>query len=403
MARTVRTATIAAPTPVLTGAATSTPTSFGELLGILSDRQTLIFRKGGSEEAAIGVSTDGGATITWGTNFGGGSRRLLGFIEVGNELLVSTQDKNATPTVPGRVIKTTGWNKATGATTSYATVKETAGLGVQFDGRWGFNQTCVVPAWSSVLPGAIFICEYGLKVSEQITAGRSGDTGAVYAYMSTDNGSTWTTIFNLRDKFPGLNAQLHTHGIAPDPYEQRVLITSGDGGFSDGAANAVWACDMAELTGVTASDWTAVADTQGTDGKGQNTTIFPMPSQILLLTDSSVGAVRRLARRGHKRPSNQQEVLPMPSAIIGADARQVAPGFPVWLTGQLTSISPSSTPAVWAVLPDGRFVEAYRGGTVVTSGSRGLVGVCGPDINGKVYGNQQLSGTTVLWSADYTP
>lgn len=396
---TTRGGSITAPAK-LTNVTTTNPTGFGELLGLLSDKRTLLIQKTGYDTSTIGVSTDGGATITWGKGFESGSLyKVVGFIETpGGEILISTAQKGATATA-GKVWRSTGWNKATANATTWTQVTAAAGALVQYDGRWGFNERCVIRTGD--LKGAIVIAEYGTKVSEAITAGNPASHAATLVKISYDDGRTWSTIFDLTTRYPGLNAQLHVHGCAIDHEFQRVMVSYGDGGFSDGAESGLLYCNFEDLD---APVWDAVPGTVGQNPRlVQVTTIHAAKDRIELISDAEVGAVRVINRAGYRIYGQLSATASLRAGAIGANlySDPSNPNAPRLMTYQITGNNTGHKCAIYRATSGG-VDELYRSPTAHTSG-RGIINAVGPDVNGKVYANVQLDGNTRLLTGTYTP
>jgi hypothetical protein len=103
---------LAAPYLPLVNPALTAPT-MTRLLGMLSDRTTLLFSNAGFSASQLGVSVNGGATITYGKGIGGGQFVISGVAEtLGGELLVSVQDRTGLPGgQAGQLWRSIGWNK----------------------------------------------------------------------------------------------------------------------------------------------------------------------------------------------------------------------------------------------------------------------------------------------------
>lgn len=402
MGAVVRTTTIPTLNDQLANITYTSPTNYGALLGMLSDRATLVASESGSNSHNIGVSGDGGATWTWGHSVGGGSTKAAGIIETpGGEVLVIGQSlvSNATTGLAGYIQRSTGWNKATGDATSWATVLTGEGPGVNFDARWGVTARSVAPSWSA-RAGAIFLAEYGTHIAEAVAAGNPATWSARRVFMSLDDGITWTVVFDLQDRFPGVTNSLHVHGCAYDPFDDRLLVTTGDGGNGDGGQCAVWYCDGENLAGTPV--WTAIPGTQSTGTGPQCTAVAATESGIILLPDAaSAGGVRRVGRRGFRRYGDLVDTAPL-GAVIGAYLYQNPgqPGAPMLMS--YVSTATSGPPSLLAT-SDGETVrEIHREATSITGGAPGFQAVVGPDVNGRIYAHLNLSGTGQLMAADYT-
>ena len=390
----VRAATVAAPAPQLTDVSyiAAGTSGLSELLGMLADRQTLVGSRS-SNVRQLGVSTDGGTTWTWGRQFESSGWVVTGLIETPDgEVLVSA--RHTSNTAAGTLWRSTGWNKTTADATTWTKVLTASGAGCYFDRRWCLTARSVAPAWSR-RAGQIVVCEYGTTINNAATPAEA----AVRAWRSTDNGATWTAIFDLRDRYPGVTAQLHVHAIAYDPHDDRVLISTGDGGVTNGAC-AVWYCDGEDLATPT---WTALSGSESTNAATQVTTIVPLESGIVLLSDSSPGGVRRIPRRGFRRYGQLVQAAPIPGGIIGGAAwrNPDQPGAPLLMTYASTA---TSGPPSLLVTSDGETVsEAHREATSISGGAPGLTSVCGPDLLGRVFANRNLSGTGDLLVGVYNP
>lgn len=393
---TIQSASVAAPTPQLINATFTSPAVYS-LMGMLSDRQTLLFNNASFSAAQLGVSTNGGSTVTWGKNFGGGPWIMSAVLETpGGEMLVAVQNRTGLPSgAASQLWRSTGWNKATADATSWTQVLTSSGAGVIFDGRWGVTQRSVAPSWSA-RPNALFVSEYGAHTNDAATTGQA----AVRAWMSTDDGATWTQIFDLRDRGLPTTAGLHIHGIAYDPFDDRVFITSGDGGNADGGQAAVWYCDGDKLS---APVWNSIPAMQATSALTQVITVIPTASAVLFSPDSASLGIWRLPRRGYRRYGTASCVAQIGAGIVGAHGWQNrdAVGAPLFLTYYSSSIS--GPPSILVTNDGIAFTEAYRGPTNTSNSAPGIFGCVGPDINGKVYANYNLTGTGQILTADYQP
>lgn len=395
---TTRSGSITAPAK-LTNATVTTPADFGELLGLLSDKTTLLIQRSGWNTNQIGVSRDGGATITWGRAFDNGANyKIVGFIETPEgEILIATGQK-AAPAAIGNVHRSTGWNKNTANATSWALVTESRGPGVAYDGRWGFNERSVVR--SGPLAGAIVIAEYGTKVSEAITAGSPPSAAATEVKISYNDGRTWETIFNLIDRFPGLNAQLHVHGCFVDHEFQRVVVTYGDGGFSDSGESGVVYCNFEDLK---APAWDLIPGTTSRNPRMvQVTTGCAAKGRIELLSDAEVGSIRAINRTGYRAYGPMVGTASLRTGAIGANiyTDPSNPAAPRLATYQVVGSNTGHRCAIFQ-MTDAGVEQIYQHPTPLTNG-RGIVNAVGPDRSGKIYANIQLDGTTRLLTGAYS-
>lgn len=369
----------------LAAVGTSAPT-YTDIIGMLSDGVRKVFTNSGFNASQIGVSTDG-VTFTWGKNIAGGNGIATSLVETpGGEVLVSVKHRD---NLPGKVWRSTGWNPATANAASWAATLTASGAAVHFDGRWCLTQRSVAPGWSA-RAGAIFVAEYGNHINEAATPTEA----AIRAYMSEDDGATWATIFDARDH--NVDTNVHIHGLAYDPWDDRVLITVGDN------ANAgVYYCNGEDLSGVTAADWSVISGTGGSSAK-QATTVIPMAASLILLSDSPNSAIRSIPRYGYRGYAASQDLLSIATggtAVIGAHAYQSSILGPLLMS--VYSSASSGPPAIYATLDGKNISTVYSESSSITSGP-GLTSVVGPDKNGKIWFNRNMSGSGSLVQGTYT-
>lgn len=461
---TIRTTTLAAQ-PAQIGAVSTIATGMGGPFVLLSDLTTLVGNVN-SNKHRLATCQDGGTTWTQGAYFINGNYSINGIIEtLDSEILVSLKGPSGSP---GLVFRSKGWNPATarGATISVTAKALTSnvatlttsvahgfsvgqyvyvsGVDVTFngsniitavtsttfsfaktasdvsstgaaglvdawslvltcsgadswcDGRWGFNQRSVAPSWSR-RPGEIFIAEYG-KHTNEVTPNQA----AIRAWRSKDHGRTWAVAFNLRDQLPGLDAAtIHMHGVAYDPWDDRVLVAHGDGGQGDGGRCGILWCDGESLD---TPVWMAVPGSVTTSSFWQTTTLIPMETGILLMSDGGPYGVNRLARRGYRRYGPLQAVAPLGNAIIGSNAWRnngYDPGAPVLLSYIATANS--GPPSMILTIDGENFVELVRDSSPISNGAPGYTNPVGPDILGNLYWSTNISGSGALAIAQYIP
>ncbi len=371
------------PAGTITGTSTGTG-SYTKIIAQLGDGITKVFTNSSFSGGQIGVSTDG-VTFTWGKNFEGGNGLTESLVETpGGEVLVSVSRRDNTA---GVIYRSTGWNPATADATSWAIVLTADGPNVYFDGRWGLTQRSVAPL-ASPRAGAIFVCEYGYHISEAATAAQA----AIHAWMSTNDGATWTSIFDLRNFNTDTNA--HVHAIAYDPYDDRVIITVGDN-----ANTGIYYCNGEDLA---APVWTAITGTTGSNTY-QSTTVIPMMTALVLLSDSPTSAIYRIPRNGYRSYGSIVAALTIAAggtATIGAHAYQSDSYGPALFT--VYSSSTSGPPAIYASMDGSRFTTAYLDSASV-SGGPGIVSITGPDTAGHIWATKSMTGSGVLFTGTYNP
>ena len=370
------------PAVPLSGASVGS-SSYTDLIGLLmKDGNRKVFTNTGFSASQIGVSTDG-ATFTWGKNLSGGNGIAGSLVETpGGEVLVGVKHRD---NAAGKIWRSTGWNPATADATSWASVLTSSGPSVHFDGRWSLTPRSVAPRWSA-RAGAIFVSEYGNHISEATSA----DVAAIRAYMSTNDGVTWTQIFDLRDH--NTDTFAHIHAIAYDPWDDRVLITVGDQ-----ANSGIYYCNGEDLT---APVWSLVPGTASGSAL-QVTTIAPMSSGLVVLPDSTDSIIRRIPRLGYRGYGAVEPLFTISTggtAVIGAHASQSDILGPLLMT--VYSSSTSGPPAIYATL-DGKTVTAVYTEASSVSGGTGITSVVGPDINGKVWATRNMTGSGALLQAGY--
>lgn len=135
------------------------------------------------------------------------------------------------------------------------------------------------PGWSiSHYKNIVIINEYGPKggTSWGSVPNVSEGENARYTYLSLDYGKTWETIFDLNEYLisEGEDTLLnHLHGVAWDPYWDRIWLTFGDN-HAGASSNGVLYSDDLGKTWLTARHWKDGGDTW------QVTSIVPMPDAV---------------------------------------------------------------------------------------------------------------------------
>ena len=191
------------------------------------------------------------------------------------ELLASV----GTDPSPRSLWKSTGYSNADPAAATWTNVKTASAPYIYFANAWG------VSAYENI----VIVAEYGPK-----TPTWSGNTitdPARYVYLSLDYGATWTTVFDLVDYLTtdrGLSTTdgQHLHGVAWDPWWDRIWVTFGDDTngtvFSDDLGTTWHTADWGSLPSA-AGQWQAVG-------------IAPMENCILFGSDGSPNGVWRIDR-----------------------------------------------------------------------------------------------------------
>lgn len=389
---TVRSATLPPRTALLSGASVVTQQASCYPIALMDDGETLAIRN----VNRIGVSSDYGATCTLGEifdEFDGFNSSVDGFLETPDgEVLISL--RRSDDGEAGVLMRSTGWNPATADATSWTRVLTATGVGSYFRGQWGLNQGCIAPSWSKHA-GAIFIVEYGLP---KPTAYR--------AYMSTDDGVTWTEIFDLTDHNEDSN--VHCHGITYDPWRGGVYISIGDTG------NAIYYSENPEAASPT---WTVVEGSESdSSGTHQATTLRAVEAGLIALADGLPHSIYLYPRR-----TGSTAVGPPKAIARFRGDTPTAFGATLWRNGGYEDPQPTApifacineAPTALAGLYPGIYVSqdggcswtlAYRHTSATDATGRvGIDSVWGPDINGKVIARINIDGTYKVVTLDYLP
>lgn len=392
----VRTTTLPARAADL-GNVTLTDASQGQLLGVLKDRQSLVLESYNT----VFLSKDYGVTTTVAGAVNDGSWRPSAFVETpgGQVLYAVGKSGNAS-----QLFRSTNWNGA--AATNWVQVLAASGPGVEFRGEWGFNQRCIAPSWSRHA-GAIFIAEYGTWIDAATTATQ----GARRVYMSTDDGLTWRTVFDVAARWPGEN-HLHVHATAYDPWTGRLVVSQGDGGVNGSPGHSgVWYSDNIEAATPT---WTLVAGSATTTGAQQVTAIIPVETGIILLPDGPPSGVRLVPRRGLSAygPIRQAATITgYNEGYIGHTGYRAGgfdsplPGAPILLSVQQPTppLANSGFPTLLVSTDGLNFRQLYRHGTAVSNSAPGFTHVFGPTVDGKIVALLNITGAGRMFIADYLP
>jgi hypothetical protein len=151
----------------------------------------------------------------------------------------------------------------------------------------------------SVVGSCVVYAEYGLN---------SAADQARRAYQSDNFGVTWRKIYEGPQNGTGSPpvATWHTHDVRYDPYEDLVWIVNGDG-----PANANISYRKRTTTGF--AGWTKVFP----DGQAplQWTTIIPLQSCVLFLSDNYNQSIWRYDRRTHCATATSIPVVEMANSI----------------------------------------------------------------------------------------
>ena len=184
-----------------------------------------------------------------------------------------------------KIYKSTGYLGGTVAPT-WTLVKETDRNGITFV-QWGLSD----------YKNYMFLAEYGAKTgvyySESLPNGAPAGQYARYVYMSKDYGMTWQVVFDLNTVTDGIG--VHLHGVAYDPWWNRIWVGHGDGAFG---TNGLYYSDNFGKT------WTSATQFNNAGSNfSQSVYIIPMPTCILFGSDSYPNGVQRIDRAAGRIPT----------------------------------------------------------------------------------------------------
>lgn len=264
---------------------------------------------------------------------------------------------------------------------------------------WGIKFT---QAWSQSTHGRIVLLnEYGPKAGaawgsvDPIPQGE----GAVRTYLSMDYGHTWQVIFNLADYVTGHHGRpdadlQHLHGVAWDPYWDRIWVSWGDAMGGLGTNGIAYSDDLGS-TWQTA--YTSLDHTPSTQVVG----IYPMPRCVLFFGDMG-DHVSRIDRAPGK------EAIPELVTAYNApvDGKHLCQGvYRAEREGGdaplLAAFSTEGTAGNDFVVatPDGySFSEVWTNPATI-GGGRGVRSPVGPTVRGQfLVATNAVDGTTGNWA-----
>lgn len=413
MARPTRVATATSPSPLPRPAvsaagpvvglknvqAAATP---GWMISLVNDKQTWVFNtnRGRRGSCSLSTSSDGGSTFRTGDELAPPDYVVDNVVETldGEVLACVARSSDQSVQAPahgltddGFVLKSQGWNPATGRARTWDRVLQ-APVGVWFDGRWGLTQWSVAPAWSK-RPGLVVVSEYGRKTNQGDPA-----QSATRAWLSLDHGSTWKVIFNLLDyaEQPAIQS-LHLHGCAYDSYDDALWLASGDGGLLrdgelDGGFSAVW---YGRLINGSDCDWSVFGDSISRQGTTQVVCLAATKHGVLILSDATPAAFQWVEREGEGTFSAITPFLKVsPNLAYGSSIwRNDDETAPVLCTFQASPFGDPVSVYCGSMLPDGETIsvrDIYAFDLRLRPGARGVWRAVGPDTKGRVFVNAQV-------------
>lgn len=268
--------------------------------------------------------------------------------------------------------------------------------------------------WSKVLdaqaPYAYFASGWGLSIHENIivaaeygpkTPNWQGQTGltqyARYVWMSLDYGKTWRQVFDLGAYLTSRGVAstdgMHMHGVAWDPYWDRLWVTFGD------AASGLLYSDDLGATWQTA-DWNGVAT-----GGWQAVGILPLPGCVLFGSDGPPNGIWRINRSEGKKATGSytfESAYEIPGAssslqyLCHAIHRVPQEGGDLWLFGFGAETQEAASCIV--ATRDGReFTLLWQDSQLNPSG-RGLRTIAGPTLSGNLIVGSNDGRVANMWS-----
>ena len=377
-------------------AATATPVSSSYTPGALSADRTRVYTSLANPPR---YSDDDG--VTW-TDL----PAITGGVSMESTLLLDDGEMLVTGLV-GSISRRRAWRStglATGAPT-WTQVLEAPFAGIKY-----------TQAWSQSTHGRIvLIAEYGPK-SGMKWPGVPGDANgnvprgesAVRVHLSLDYGRTFRTIFNLADWVTTAGGRTsadmqHLHGVAWDPYWDRIWITYGDGMGGRGSNGVIYSDDLG-------ASWRFAHHTpEGSASSFQCVGILPMPKCVLMFGDTT-DAVMRIDRAHGKHAGTYPVDVAHRSTAEGAP-RHLCQGF---YRGRregddAPALAAFSTEGgvgqdfIVATLDGWTFTEVWRGATGTPAGW-GVRNPVGPTIRGQFLAATNANGgTTGTWATIRIP
>lgn len=255
-------------------------------------------------------------------------------------------------------------------------------------------------AWSQADHGRIVLVnEYGPKTGSQ-WGGRDVAPGenARHTYLSTDYGKTWTNVFDLNTYLIDVQGATstdhqHLHGVAWDPYWDRIWVSFGDNSGGNGSNGIVYSDDLGET-------WeTAHFYGSGTTPPHQVVGIQPMPKCVLFYGDMGPDVVRIDRSEGRYKAGGYATPVAFDSTAAGKHLcqgfmRADRKGDDAPALAAFSSEGATAPSFAIATLDGYDFVEIWRdpAGQASGMGSRSIVG---PTLRGKVIissNDQKVSG-----------
>lgn len=271
-------------------------------------------------------------------------------------------------------------------------------------------------AWSQSTHGRIvLINEYGPKAGmpwPNVPGDENGNVprgeAAVRTHLSLDYGRTFKAIFNLHDWVTTAGGRAHSdmqhlHGVAWDPYWDRIWITYGDGMGGKGSNGVIYSDDLG-------ASWNFAHHTpEGAASAFQCVGILPMPRCVLMFGDTTP-AVMRIDRAHGKRAGTYPVDVAYDSTAAGSPKHLCQGYYRGRREGDdAPALAAFSTEGgvgqdfIVATLDGYKFTEVWRGATTTPAGW-GVRNPVGPTIRGQFLATTNAhNGETGQWAAIRIP
>lgn len=244
-------------------------------------------------------------------------------------------------------------------------------------------------AWSQSDHGnLVLINEYGPKTgllwdNQEVLPGEN----ARYTFLSTDYGQTWATVFDLNTYLTTQQGRAttdrqHLHGVAWDPYWDRIWVTFGDNSAGTGSNGIVYSDDFG-------STWqTAHFHGESANAPHQLVGIQPMPKCVLFYGDMGPDVIRIDRAEGKRRADFYSTPVAYNSTSAGMHLcqsfmRAERPGDDAPALAAFSAEGATAPSFAVATLDGWSFVEIWRDSASQSPGF-GARSIVGPTIRGRV-------------------
>lgn len=262
-----------------------------------------------------------------------------------------------------------------------------------------------IKAWSfSNYKNILLVNEYGPKQGA-LWNGQNVTQNARFTYMSLDYGKTWKTIFDLNTYLTGTQGKAnvnhqHLHGVAWDPYWDRIWLTFGDNMGGLGSTGILYSDNLGE-TWQTARFYSGPSVTPSNQDVG----IVPMPNAILFATDSWPNGIQRINRIAGKNATSYEieqaytinpgvnDLTHLCQAIRKVE-REGGDGPVLFGFGAETAVAPSCIIATY----DGFSFTKLWEDPVSQAAGRGLRSIAGPTLKGELIVGSNDERTANMYS-----